>query len=113
MNRVNWTVVIVVGLIVLLVLAMGGGLLGGMMGYGGYHYGGWGMMGPWMMGGAFYMWLIPLILVFLCVGAIVWAVTSLSGGSNRNAVTGVCPNCGKGVQADWKNCPHCGTQLTK
>ncbi len=113
MNRVNWTVVIVVGLIVLLVLTMGGGLLGGMMGYGGYPYGGWGMMGPWTMGGAFYMWLIPLVLVFLCVLAVIWAVNSLSGGNSRNTSSRNCPSCGKGVQADWKNCPYCGAPLTK
>jgi predicted RNA-binding Zn-ribbon protein involved in translation (DUF1610 family) len=22
-----------------------------------------------------------------------------------------CPNCGKGTQADWQNCPYCGTKL--
>ena len=23
-----------------------------------------------------------------------------------------CPNCGRMTQADWKNCPHCGSPLT-
>ncbi len=113
MNRVNWTVVVLVGVIVLVVLVMGGGLLGGMMGYGGYYHGGWGMMGPWMMGGFLGMWLIPIAFLVLCVLGIVWAVRGLGGGTSGARPSTTCPNCGRGVQSDWKNCPYCGTLLTK
>ncbi len=112
MNKVNWTVVILVGVVVLLLLTLGGGLLGGMMGYGGYPYGGWGMMVPWMLGGMFFMWLVPLALIGLLVLAVIWAVNALGGGSGRGASSRTCPNCGKSVQTDWKNCPYCGTLLS-
>lgn len=118
MNRVNWTVVVLVGVIVLMVLVLGGGLLGGMMGYGGYYHGGWGMMGPWMMGpwmmgGLLGMWLIPIAFLVLCVLGIVWAVRGLGGGGSGARPSMSCPSCGRGVQSDWKNCPYCGALLTK
>jgi tRNA(Ile2) C34 agmatinyltransferase TiaS len=27
------------------------------------------------------------------------------------ALSPTCPQCGKKVQRDWANCPHCGTKL--
>ena len=46
MNKVNWTAVGVFGVVVLLALVVGLGFLGG-----GSGYGGWGRIGPGMMGG--------------------------------------------------------------
>jgi hypothetical protein len=43
MNRTNWGQVVVFAVVALLVLLIGASWLGG--------YGGWGMMGPGMMGG--------------------------------------------------------------
>ncbi len=113
MNKINWTVVIVVGAVVLLVLMLGAGLFGGMMGCGGYHYGGWGMMGPWMTAGFFLMWLMPVAFLVLCVLAIAWGIRAIGGGGRQSPSSRDCPNCGRGVQPDWTNCPYCGTQLTK
>ena len=111
MNKVNWTVVVVTVIIALLVLMFGTSLLGG-SGYGGWGYGpGWGIMGPWMMGGMFFMWLIPLSVIVLTVLGIAWLVKAIGGGTNP--VASPCPSCGRGVQTDWKNCPYCGTVLAK
>lgn len=43
-------------------------------------YGGWGMMGPWMMGGFGWMWLMP-VLWLIFIGLIVWAIVALVRGS--------------------------------
>ncbi|MEW5828261.1 MAG: zinc ribbon domain-containing protein [Chloroflexota bacterium] len=56
----------------------------------------------------FLMWIIPLLLI----GLIIYAI----GGNNLvNAFRPVsghaCPRCGRAVQNDWKNCPHCGQTL--
>ena len=113
MNKVNWTTVIVTVIIALFVLMVGTGLLG-MWNYGGWGYGpGWGMMGPWMMGGMFFMWLIPFGFLFLTVLGIAWLVRTIGGGNNPAAPNQACPSCGHSVQADWKNCPYCGTALAK
>ena len=113
MNKVNWTVVVVISIIALLVLMFGASLLGG-SGYGGWGYGpGWGMMGPWMMGGMFFMWLFPLAFIVLTVFGIAWLVRTIGGGNNPPTHAHVCPSCGRGTQADWKNCPYCGAALAK
>ena len=113
MNKVNWTVVVVISIIALLVLMFGASLLGG-SGYGGWGYGpGWGMMGPWMMGGMFFMWLFPLAFIVLTVFGIAWLVRTIGGGNNPPAPAHPCPSCGRGAQADWKNCPYCGAALAK
>lgn len=116
MNKVNWTVVAVVAIIVLLVLQVVGSLLGG------WGYGGWGMMGPGMMGGwgfapfgwigMIFMWLIPLGFLVLTALGIAWLVRAVGGGNNPLASAKNCPSCGRGVQVDWRNCPHCGATLT-
>ena len=122
MNKVNWTVVGVFGAIVLVALIVGLSLVDG-----GRGYGGWGMMGPGMMGGyggwgtsplgwigMAFMWLIPVALLVLTVLGVVWLVRAVTGGSgNPPASTRTCPNCGRGVQRDWRNCPHCGTDLSQ
>jgi hypothetical protein len=43
MSKINWTQVVVFGVVALLVFLIGASLLGG--------YAGWGMRGPGMMGG--------------------------------------------------------------
>ncbi len=116
MNKINWTMVAVFGVVVLLVFLIGVSLLGG------WGYGGWGMMGPGMMGGwgfapfgwigMIFMWLIPVGFLVLTVLGIVWLVRSIGGGNNLAAPGQTCPSCGRNMQADWKNCPHCGATLT-
>ncbi|MHB8776582.1 MAG: zinc ribbon domain-containing protein [Anaerolineales bacterium] len=112
MNKVNWTTVVVTVIIALIVLMIGASLLGG-WGYRNWGYGGWGMMGPWMMGGMFFMWLIPFGFLVLTVLGIAWLVRTIGGGNNPAAPNQACPSCGRGVQADWKNCPYCGVMLAK
>ena len=116
MNKINWTVVAIVSIIALLVLMLGTSLMGGR------GYGGWGMMGPGMMGrggfapfgiGMFFMWLIPLGFIVLTVLGIVWLVKAVGTGNDPVAPAQTCPSCSRTVQADWKNCPYCGTSLTK
>jgi hypothetical protein len=119
MNKVNWTAVAVFSIVVVIVFLVGVSLLGGR------NYGGWGMMGPGGMGpgmmggwsfglvgwiGMILMWLIPIGLVILVVAGIVWVVRSIGSGGTP-APTRACPNCGRFVQADWKNCPYCGEGL--
>ncbi len=41
----------------------------------GWH-GGWGMMGPGMMGGFGWMWLMPVLWIVL-LGLIIWAIVAL------------------------------------
>lgn len=113
MKKVNWTAVAVFIIIVLLAFMVGASLLGGRS-YGGWGYGpGWGMMGPWMMGGMFFMWLIPIGFLALTVLGIAWLVRTMGGGNNPTTHAQVCPSCGRGAQADWKNCPYCGAALVK
>ncbi|MBI4768909.1 MAG: zinc ribbon domain-containing protein [Chloroflexi bacterium] len=113
MNKINWTTVAILGIVVLVAFLIGASLLGG----GSY----WGM-GPGMMGGfapfgwvgMIFMWLFPLGFLVLTVLGIVWLVRALVGGPNRNALpTRACPDCGKSVQAGWRNCPHCGAVLSQ
>jgi uncharacterized membrane protein len=115
MKKINW---LIVGIVAVLALAFlfGGGMMGGW----GYR-GGWGMMsGPGMMGGWGYapfgwlgmtlMWLAPVGVIALTVLGITWLVQNLNR-STPLVPQSVCPNCGKSIQADWKNCPYCGTAL--
>ena len=73
-----------------------------MMGYGFAPFG-----GLFMGFGMLLMWAIPLGLLFL----ITYGAVKLANKPNTTVVTQSCSNCGKAVQADWKNCPHCGTVL--
>lgn len=116
MNKINWTGVAVFAIVALLVFLIAGSLLGG------WGYGAWGMMGPGMMGGwgfspfawigMIFMWLIPIGFLVLTVMGIVWLVRTLGSGNNPPVPTKTCPSCGRGVQADWHNCPYCGTTLS-
>ena len=112
MKSTNWTVVAIVGILALLILMFGASLIGS-RGYNTYGYGGWGMMGPWMMGGMFFMWLVPLGILVLTVMGIAWLVRTGASSTNPGAPAHPWPSCGRSVQADWKNCPYCGTVLAK
>jgi len=120
MKKTNWLIVGIVAVIALLFL-FGGGMMSG-WGYGGYGYHGWGMMGGpgGMMGG----WGILSLRLdrhgfhvvdsswYTCshrfwrhyAGAKCWK-------SHAPIFTKSLFKCGKGVQADWQNCPYCGTAL--
>jgi len=112
--KTNRLVIGIVSLIILVFL-FGGGMLAG-----GWGYHGWGMMGPGgMMGwgyspfgwfGMLFMWLIPVGFIALTVFAVVWLVQNV-GHPTQPVSQNACPNCKKGVQADWQNCPYCGAAL--
>ncbi len=86
MNKNVKMALIIGGIIVavLVVLPLVFGLISGWQG------GGWGMMGPWMMGGFGWMWLMPVFWIFF-LGLIIWAVIALvrgvsqPGGSNSGS----------------------------
>ena len=113
MNKINWTFVAIAAVAFLLLASL----------FGGRGYGGWGMMGPGMMGGwgfspfgwvgMIFMWLVPFGFIVLIALGVVWLVRAVGSG-NQSALAGqACLSCGRTVQADWRNCPHCGTQLLK
>ncbi len=81
----------------------------GMPGYGMHGYGmmGWGMQ-PFggILGGLFFLGLVALLVL-----AIIWLVRSLRTPKLAAVATHACPNCGKSVQTDWRNCPYCGKKL--
>lgn len=118
----NWLAVALALILVLCVgLALGAGLRGygfpgGMMGrLGGYGFPG-GMMGGWGWGlGSLLvmglMWLVPLGFVALLALGVIWLVRSVSAPAVLSTPVGTCPACHKNVQADWQNCPHCGSPL--
>ena len=106
MNKINWTAVAVFGIVVLVAFLVGASLLGG----------GWGMMGGWGFApfgwiGMIFMWLIPLGFIVLTVLGVVWLVRAVGGGATLGSPARACPSCGRVVQADWRNCPHCGAAL--
>ena len=116
MNKINWNMVAVFGIVVLLIFVIGISLSGG------WGYGRWGMMGPGMMSGwgfapfgwigMLFMWLIPVGFLVLTVLGITWLVRTIGGGGTLPAPLHTCPSCKRGIQADWQNCPYCGTTLT-
>ncbi len=116
MKKINWLVVTVISVIALLFLFGGGMMMGGwggrswgMMGGPGGMMGGWGYSPLGWLGMAF-MWLIPIGVITLIVFGIV-ALVRNAGNPTPPSVQSPCPNCAKSVQADWQNCPHCGTAL--
>ena len=116
MKKINWLVVSVISVIVLLFLFGGGMMAGnyggrgwGMMGGPGGMMGGWGYS-PFGWIGMLFMWLIPIGVIALIVFGIV-ALVRNSGNPTLPSSQSTCPNCAKSVQADWQNCPHCGTAL--
>lgn len=60
--------------------------------------------------GMIFMWLIPIGVIALIVYGVV-ALTRNAGNATPPTSLAPCPSCGKGIQADWRNCPHCGTVL--
>ena len=113
MKKINWTAILVTAILALLAFQIIAGFMGG------WNYGGWGMMGPGMMGrwgyspfgwfGMFFMWLIPVGFIVLVALGVSWLARNLGGGTPP--ASQACPSCGRGVQADWRNCPHCGAAL--
>jgi putative membrane protein len=87
MKNTNWSIVAVLGIIILATILVGANLLGNQ------NYGGWGMMGPGMMNGwgfgfgligMILMWLIPvgiLSLVILGITGLVRGLTSSNQGT--------------------------------
>lgn len=85
MEKGNWIIITISGIVLLLVLLIGVPLLGG------WGYRGWGMMGPGMMGGwgfgtvgwigMIFMWLIPVGLLILVVMGIIALARGFSRGS--------------------------------
>jgi hypothetical protein len=57
------------------------------------------------------MTLIPLGFLTLTVLGIAWLARAVSGNVPAPSASRACPNCGKAAQADWQNCPYCGTAL--
>lgn len=122
MNKINWTQVVVFGVVVLLVFLIGSSLLsigwgpGRMMGPGMMGGWGWGLFG-WL--GMLFMGLFPLGLLALLILGIVWLWRQVSGppgpaAGPPQAPTGrMCPHCGRPVQADWRVCPYCTQPLTQ
>jgi uncharacterized membrane protein len=118
MKKINWLIVGIISIIALLFL-FGGGM---MWGYGNNGYRGWNMMGGpgGMMGGWGYspfgwigmafMWLIPIGVIALIIFGVA-ALVKNAGNPASLSSQSPCPNCAKSVQADWQNCPYCGTSL--
>jgi len=134
MRRINWTAVLVFGSVVLLVPLIGIGLLLVLFG----AQGGMGMIGRGGMMGSWSPWfggterfgsscvgvllsliftplglLIPLGLTGLLIAGGVWLVHIIAGASAVVSPSRVCSSCGQPVQADWRNCAHCGEALEK
>jgi hypothetical protein len=131
MNKVNWTQLLVFGIVVLVVFLVGLSLIQAVFGSSS-----WGMMGPGMMQG-WSMWgmgpgsysrgglvggffgvifsiigvLIPVGLLVLVILGCVWLVRNISWTTAPQSPSAACPDCGKSVAADWINCPHCGKEL--
>jgi hypothetical protein len=138
MNRINWTQVLVFGLVVLVVFLVGVSLLpmlfgGGYSGMGPGMMGRGGMMGGWcpwcggtgrfggggLLGGLFgvlFMFLgllIPVGLLALLIVGGVWLVRNMSGTTTPSAPAETCPDCGRPVEPDWQSCPYRGASLGK
>ena len=131
MSKINWTQVVVFGVVALLVFIIGVNLVSPAWGGSWEPWGRQGsgqMMGPGMMGGWGFgplawlfmaLWfLFPLGLLVLLVLGIVWLFQQVSSparpaaGSPQAPAGQPCPNCGRPAQADWHVCPYCGQALT-
>lgn len=65
----------ILGIIIILLLAFGA--------IWGWPHGGWGMMGPGMMAGYGWMWLIPVFWIVL-LGLIIWAIVAAVRSSHES-----------------------------
>ena len=118
MKKVNWWIV-GIAIILVSILLFGGGMMSGwrsggygmMGGYSGHMSWGYSPFGWFGMGiGMLFMWLIPIGILALVVYGVV-ALARNSGNNTSTTSQSPCPNCGKGMQVDWKACPYCGTSL--
>ncbi len=116
MKKNNWLIIGIIAATVLLFVFGGGMMAGnyggrgwGMMGGPGGMMGGWGYSSFGWLGMAF-MWLIPIGVIALIVFGVA-ALMKSTGNPTPPSSQSPCPNCAKSVQADWKNCPYCGTAL--
>ena len=115
-------VVILVAAVVIFGLFWGrNGGYGWMMPY----YGGRGIreFGPWMWGGfGLFGFLMMLLMMGIPVGVLVLLVLGVAGLLRRpeapppavapaSPAGKTCQNCGRPVEADWINCPYCGTKI--
>jgi putative membrane protein len=76
MNKNIKTALIIGGVAVALLIILPW-VLGMVLGWQGY-----GMMGPWMMGGFGWMWLMPVLWI-LFLGLIIWAIVALVRGLSQ------------------------------
>ena len=85
MNKDIKTALIIGGVIVaiLIIVPLIIGLIGGWQGYG-YGYG---MMGPWMMGGFGGMWFMPILMIVFW-GLVIWGIVALVRGVASSSNTG-------------------------
>lgn len=131
MSRINWTQVLVFGLVVLVVFLVGVSLLPMFFGGGYWGMGRGGMMGGWcpwcggtgqfgdggLLGGLFGLLftllglLIPIGLLGLLILGGVWLVRSMGGVTAPPAPAKTCPSCGQPTEHDWQNCPYCDASL--
>jgi uncharacterized membrane protein len=137
MNRVSWVRIGVFVAIVAAVVLMGIALLPWVFGWSG----GWGWMGPGMMGGqaqggwcpfcggrgtfpgwglggllgwffVLAMMFVPLALLALLILGVVWLVRANSRSPRQaDSSTPSCPHCGRAVEVDWRACPFCKEDL--
>lgn len=79
MNKNIKTALIIGGIIVaiLIVLPLVFGLISG------WQYGSWGMMGPGMMGGFGWMWLMPIFFIIFW-GLVIWGIVALVRGLSES-----------------------------
>ncbi len=118
MKAWHWLIVVVAlvallaGVAVIPFFAGRFGLLGGYRGMMGLGRAGMMAYGPLAWVGIL-MILFRLGTLVLIVLGVVWLVSTLSRPATLAPIvaTRPCPNCGRPVQADWRNCPYCGTAL--
>ena len=79
MNKNLQTILVVAGVVIVVALIVLPLFFGQTSGWQG---GGWGMMGPGMMGGFGGMWLMPLIPIVF-VGLLVWAIVAAVQGAGQ------------------------------
>ena len=75
MNKNVKTALIIGGIVIAIIIIVPlvfGAVSGG-------QYGGWGMMGPGMMGGFGWMWLMPIFFI-LFWGLVIWGIVALVRG---------------------------------
>ena len=122
MNQINVWMVIALTLVVLVVLllAVGWVLLdwtawpsGRSMSYDGTPMN----SGVWRATFSPFMFLMPMAWLLMPICTVFCMIRWIGGGPrSRYFGTGydhtvMCTNCGRGIQADWQVCPHCGQTL--